>query len=251
MNYFLYELKRTMFSRKVSIAIILTFIFMIIGGAEYIFNNYFDINAVYLYKYAYSDGTISLFVFAAPIIACIPFATSYIEERESNFLKYIYIKITPLKYAIIKVIINSFLGGVVLLFGLGSFLILCIVLKGVDSTGMITLNNSISNIYSGSPLAYILIELLQTFVFGAVFATICLAISTFTNNKYLAVVFTFFLYMVIGVITSNNFPYLNIQILYDLSLYPEIGVFYRYIYALCIFIVSIITIGIRICMEDK
>lgn len=251
MKYFLSEFKRSVISSKTLLAIILTFICMLIGGSEYIFTNIFDVGAIYIYKYAYSDGTISLIVFLAPIIACIPFATSYITERESNFTQYIYTKLQPGKYIAIKIFLNAFLGGFVLLCGAGLFLIFIILLKGFNINDLITLNNSISNIFEISPLIYILIELLQLFIFGVVLSTLCLVISEFVRNKYLSVVCTFFIYMIIGVTSSGYCHYLNIQMLYDLSIYPEIGILYRLLYATLLLVVSIGIFFVRVNSKEK
>src|SRR3712207_7984004 len=39
-------------------------------------------------------------LFRSPILACLPFVDSYLNDVESGTLKYIYTKITPMKYAI-------------------------------------------------------------------------------------------------------------------------------------------------------
>lgn len=240
MSYFIFEFKRSLISLKTLLAIIITFISLLVGGFEYIFDNSFNIGYIYLFKYAYSDGTISILAFTAPIIACIPFATSYIIEKESNLTNYIYVKISSIKYILIKFFLNLFLGGFVLFSGTVLFVLFIMILKGYNPSDSITLNHSLEYIYYFNPLIYILIEISLLYVFGMVISTICLVISNFFKNKYFAIVCTFFIYMLIGITTSGYLPYLNIQNLYDLSLNGDINIFYRLIYALFILIISLL-----------
>ncbi len=251
MNYFVSELKRALISYKTLIAIIITFISLLIGGFEYLFNDSFDIGAIYLYKYAFSDGTISILVFAAPIIACLPFATSYATERESGFLSYIYVKTTPRKYILTKYILTAFLGGFVLFVGTFLFFIFTLSLKGLNPNDVITLNRSLEKVYLFNPLLYIFIEMTFTFIFGMVASTTCLVISDFFKNKYFAIVCTFFLYMLIGITTSTIIPYLNIQIVYDISLYNYIGIPYILLYALLILLLNLFIILKKVNLKEK
>src|SRR3712207_9304047 len=70
----------------------------------------------YLFTWA-TRGFIGTF---APILVCLPFADSYLDDVDSGMQKYLYIKITRLKYGVIKLFVNGLLGGLVLL--IGSFL---------------------------------------------------------------------------------------------------------------------------------
>jgi hypothetical protein len=47
---------------------------------------------------------------------------------------------------------------------------------------------------------YIFILIVLSFIFGMIYATIGLAISAFTNNKYLAIIFPFFVYLIPAII---------------------------------------------------
>lgn len=234
MSYFLYELKTNLYSTKIIIGIFLVFICLWIGGAEYIFSS-FPVGGIYLYKYAFSDGTNSIFVFTAPIIACIPYATSYIDELNSGFTNNIILKLELKKYILIKIIISVFLGGLILLIGCSLFFIFCIILKGINGNE-ITLNDSIAYLYYQSPIKYMVIEIFQIFTFGCVFSSICLMISAFLKNKYLAITATFFVYLSIGIITFDILPMLNLQLLYDISLGPSISIIYRIIYGVLMII---------------
>lgn len=253
MNYFLYELKRSFKSSKTLISILLTFVCLIIGGSEYLFNKLYDVGAIYIYKYSVSDGTISLLVFTASIICCIPFATSYSVEKESHTFQYISTKISPVKYIFIKYIINMFIGGSVLFIGSFLFYIFAFIIKGYNASDSILFNNSIQNIYLNSKFIYILIEMFFLFIFGSVISTICLVISDFIKNKYLSIVVTFFIYIFTSIITSNlSLPYLNMQILYGLSSYNNnISIFYRLGYALFLLLVSLLILIIRFISKEK
>lgn len=251
MNYFMFEFKRIAFSKKPMFAIILTFICLIIGGDEYIFSNISSSGASYLFKYAYSDGVKSLLVFLAPMIACIPYATSYIEEKSSKKLEYILLKITPKKYSITKIILSSFFGGIVLFIGAGLFYIFCILLKSLNENDIITFNTSIEHIFIKSQIQYIFIEISMLFLFGVVMSTLCLSISTILKNKYLAVISTFLIYIVVNIVTGSILSNLSLVLLYDISMSSEIGILYRMLYALVIFSVLSILFYININKKEN
>src|SRR3712207_7569766 len=77
----------------------------------------------YLFTWS-TRGFIGIF---APILVCLPFADSYLDDVDSGMQKYLYIKITRLKYGVIKLFVNGLLGGLVLL--IGSFLSFLIFLS--------------------------------------------------------------------------------------------------------------------------
>ena len=82
-------------------------------------------------------------------------------------------------------------------------------------------------------------------------STLCLSISTILKNKYLAVISTFLIYIVVNIVTGSILPNLSLVLLYDISMSSEIGILYRMLYALVIFSVLSILFYININKKEN
>lgn len=162
----------------------------------------------YLFMQAHhgSTGIISL---VAPLLVAIPYVSSYYVDKKSGFLKYVLLRTERRKYIISRLISNALTGGSVLCL---SFLVILAVLYVLDPSPSDLGSwhrGAFSNLYNEKVLDYIFVLIGQSFIFGATYATLGLAVSPYVNNQYFAIVFPFFVYFLPGII----FPSLSLDYL--------------------------------------
>ncbi len=206
------DFKRAFFSYPYLIAILLT-----LGGCVYglyeelivgMEQPHFNYGYAYLFLWAH-DGPRGVTGLVAPLLVAIPFASSYYLDKKSGFLKYIYLRTERRKYIISRLFSNAVVGGSVLFF---SFLILLAVLfilrPGPSDPGEIS--GAFSSVYYQNELAYLFILIGISFLFGATYATLSLAVSAYVNNQYIAIVLPFFVYFLpIFILNIFSLDYLD------------------------------------------
>jgi hypothetical protein len=237
MSYFFYEFRRAITSKNFLIVYVIGFISLFIGGFEFLSTDI--VGSTYIFSYAYDSGTMCTFIFLAPIIASVPFSMSYIFENEEYFSNYIYIRMSKLKYFTIKFVINSLIGGLTIFLSTFSYYILVLAIRGVNSKDLFSMNigGDYLALYNKNQILCMLVVVSLTSIFGYVFASFSLAISTFIKNKYLTIIIPFAIYLFSGMFLYN-YEKLNLQVLYSLRLFPNVSIFYRIIYSLILVLIS-------------
>ncbi len=133
------------------------------------------------------------FGFLAALLATLPFADTFLEDLNQGFLRLIVQRTPYRKYLIAKILAVALAGGLSLLLA-----VLIVFLAGLSSPGdwKTMTSSSGSAFYVGepqgplglsytlSPIFYLLYLLASAFGFGAVYALMGLAISTFIHNRY-------------------------------------------------------------------
>lgn len=135
------------------------------------------------------DAYSTIFFMTLPILVTIPYADSYWIDKHSGFAKIIYTKSRKIEYVISKYITNFIVGGLViiipLIFNLYILFMMMPAIKPSIFSNFELAKNMFSNLYYFHPYMYLLIYLFMSFVFGGVYASIGLAVSTFCKNKFL------------------------------------------------------------------
>ncbi len=202
-SYFASEIRRAILSRSFLVGIALA----VAGMAAYIlpkFEFYPDLaemgrtGAQFWFIWMH-DGYTSLF---ASVIATIPFAVSYAQERNSGFSRFVLQRLSVFRYSVVKLVSNALAGGLVL--ALPSAAALIWVTATFPMTPRIELNPSIffSNLPPPEPLVYMSLQVMAVFLYGALSATVGLAASVLFRNAFYANVFPFTLGMVFGFVFS-------------------------------------------------
>ncbi|APF25353.1 ABC-2 transporter family protein [Clostridium sporogenes] len=130
-----------------------------------------------------------------PLLACIPFVSTYLEDKKSGFNKYQIIRTNYKKYIISKLIV-TFISGFVVIFSISviSFFIITLISSG---------DNFRSIFYDGIFLERVSREHFNLFVIiytiivsfmGGVYASIGLSISSLIDNVLVAIIFPFTIY---------------------------------------------------------
>lgn len=157
----------------------------------------------------------------APLIVCIPAATSYVIDKKSGFLNYIFIKLKKKEYFKIRFAVNALIGGLTILIPETVMLIFMVIRHGINNKHLPDIGGAFGGIYQISKPSYAVIILIMTFIFGIVFSTFALGISAIVENKYLTILLPYVYVIISGtifeVIGFNKFAYLNVVVLFNIS----------------------------------
>lgn len=166
-----------------------------------VFNSYIGFTISSAWSYVY------YMVF--PLIAALPYASSYLSDRKSGYIKLIYTKTKRFYYLLAKLIAVFLSGGVAvtlpLLFNLW-VTALCVPSIIPDiSTGFFPIfgDSFAADIYYMHPYVYTAIYNLIIFVVSGVFCTSALAFSYLLKYSSIVLVSPFFLYILISFISSS------------------------------------------------
>ncbi|CEK36221.1 membrane-spanning protein,ABC-type transport system involved in multi-copper enzyme maturation, permease component,ABC-2 family transporter protein [[Clostridium] sordellii] len=129
-----------------------------------------------------------IFFIALPVLATVPYSDSYWIDKNSGFIKNLLTRVKKSDYFISKYITSFIIGGISVIIPLiFNLYILFMTLPSVNPTifsKLEPIRNMIQNWYYFHPYMYILAYLFMTFMFGGVYASIGLAVSTFCKNKF-------------------------------------------------------------------
>ena len=218
---FLAELKRAIFRKKFMLFIMFGILIILLGSIaklkDYIFFNFNapDLNTAELQrtardmvrkgfnKYSVWFSMFKYYTIAVPILAAIPFSTSFIDDKKFKIIQFIDIRINHKKYATYKFLVNGIAGGltVSLPIILGSIFINIFFSGNIDefyakgAYGGLISYLVIENFY-----LYMFIHVLILFSFGFVYSSIALAISTKLEKKFAVLLFPLLFFIISTVI---------------------------------------------------
>lgn len=248
--FFKSELKRAILSKNMAFAIFICIVsFFLNFDFIYSLFTYSVRGVTYFYNLSVYWGIIS-FLFL--IIATIPFATSYLEDYSSGYYSSVKDKIGGFKYVITKFVVNFIAGGLVIFIPFVLFFLFLLVLKGVslrDLDYATEVNISLRHIFEHSQVQYMLLNIILSSIAGATFSTVALAVSIYTKNKHLVMVFPFLCYIASAIILSDY--NLNLQMIFNLDTDINLSMTYRLIYALFVVLVSISVFIIKYILDEK
>ncbi|MEF9992476.1 MAG: hypothetical protein RR835_08630 [Peptostreptococcaceae bacterium] len=246
-NYYQTELRKSFYSKQFLLATIFSFICLCIGGIEYL-SGYLDSSTVgsfYLFMDSYSSGFYSVLIFLSPIICSIPFALSYLDEKESNKFEIIIKEVGLKKYIKSKLIANMLSGGMALSISLILYYLFLITIKGIipSDINYYDLNQNLGAFIANNQFAYILVEIIFAFIFGATFANLTFCMSFIVKDKCLSIFSSMFFYMLSSVVLSRFSDYLNSQIIYSFSSSINIGILPRIVHAFILNIIYVLILA--------
>lgn len=154
---------------------------------------------------------LSIIITVFPLLASVPYADSYIEEKKSGFLKSILLRQNKSKYLIRKFLINFAIGGIAsivpLVLNLLVYFSLLPAIKPNLYFGNIPIISFLPDLYINHPLVYIILRIGNCFIFGGIFASIALTCSLFVENRYIIIGIPFFIYTILDIVLDT----LNLQ----------------------------------------
>ncbi len=234
--------KRAILNVGMFFAIIMVFIILFRTFITYdLFNIGKEMDVISLLTYPFAMST---FVPFACIFPVLPYAFTYLEEKNSGYYKYILMRCGVKKYIFNKIFFTGLSGGISLLIPF-TFIF---IIAGVCSQQVST--EFFPYMYIGKiwePYLYIFggklvlfLRLILIFLFGVLWAEIALLISTIISNRYIVFVVPFVIYQISWMILPGIInPVILFRADFDQREYINIV---SPFFVQCIFIVAIIFI---------
>ncbi len=199
------DLKRSLLNPGMALAIGITLLMFV----ESLYSNG-------LFPLKYSGGellsnyqvpmALSSYVQFACVFPMLPYAFSYLEEKNSGYVKYILQRMSPMKYIVNKIFWCGISGGMACVVP-SVFLFIYLNLISDPSTKVLAEN--VDMIWD--PYCYIwggnfvlLLKLVVLFMFGVLWAEITLLISLFIHNRYIVFVIPFMIYIMTWMLLPGN-----------------------------------------------
>ncbi|WP_459500643.1 hypothetical protein [Bacillus sp. C1] len=163
------------------------------------------------YKWiGFRDNEMDVYFLLMPVIASLPFSTSYNSDKADGFKVFISKEISIFPYLYTKYIVTFFSGGILYTFPFLFSLLLCklTIPNGIPnlSSEIISNNGMFASIYFDSPIAYIFIYIGINFMFAGLMAVLGLAASILYKRDYMAILFPFVVSSLPYVILNTIFP---------------------------------------------
>lgn len=212
------ELKRAFINRFFAISVLIGSIISVLQTVDASLSYAFDINLEYdIYPISVFNSYIGLSMTSVwtyvlfmifPLIASLPYASSYLSDVKGGYVKTIFIKTKKVYYFLAKLLAVFLSGGTVVLLPLIINLLLtalCVPAVIPDiSVGTFPIfgDSFAADLYYTHPFIYILMYDLIIFVTSGVLACTALAFSHFIKYKYVVTLSPFLLFMAISFISS-------------------------------------------------
>jgi len=150
-----------------------------------------------------------LFFLIIPVLAAYPFGDSFFQDKETGYIKNLLMRTNNKDYCIAKFFAVFLSGGIVVVAPLILNLLVTMLfypsLLPDPVTGMFALWDDTlwCLIFLHHPYLYVTIYMGLNFIFGGLFATICLPFSYLLGNRYIVLLVPFIISLVLLVIPSG------------------------------------------------
>lgn len=164
-----------------------------------------DVNILEVYISLFAFSPFAVF---AGLFPGIPYAYSYIEERNCGYLKYIEIRMSRVRYRWQKIFYTGLSGGISLSMPVIFVFILLDIITGnatpqnYPSIMLDTIWKPYIFIWGGRFV--LLLKTILTFLFGVMWAELSLLCSLIVKNKYIAFVLPFVIYEVSWLLVTQT-----------------------------------------------
>lgn len=163
------------------------------------------------YKWiGFRDNEMDVYLLLMPVIASLPFSTSYNSDKSDGFKSFISREIPIFPYLFTKYIVTFFSGGILYIFPFLFSLLLCklTIPDGMPplTSEIINNNGMFASLYYTSPITYISLYIGINFLFAGLMAVLGLAASIWSKKDYMAILFPFAVSSLPYVILNVIFP---------------------------------------------
>lgn len=207
MSYFIYELKLSLKSKLFIFAMILSFLSIVFG----ILGNRLLIEmeeGLTLFFSGFSFSTSSLLPLLAPLIAALPMGNTYLNDQQNNMITAIFVRMTKKKYFFIKFFSVGVMGSLVIVLPLIClFLLNLLIYPSSAPAYMGEIGGPFSTIFKENQRLYAGLLILNSGLFGFIYANIGFVSSIFIKNKYITAFFPLIIYF----FPSFIFPLLHLD----------------------------------------
>lgn len=204
-GYLKAEIKKAIFSLKTVLTVILILGCVLVelcAGGEFGIN-IFTNNGVFIMMKILSIGMVGSLAFMIPLIAVIPYSTTYKEEKEDGFINFLLTRISKKKYITVKILVNICVTGGIFLVTLLGVYISILLIKGFPEIELMQkFGGLFSGIYIKNPGLYPILVIVGMTFFVICFSIFSLGLSTIVNNKYVAMVLPAIIYYICPLLSS-------------------------------------------------
>ena len=230
------ELRRALTSKSFFAALGLAFAALLIGGMDYFADIFVRMSdgsvsvGTYIEKFliSFAYGVSSLFSVLFPVLAIVPYATSYRGEIDSGYQKLMILKASRWTYRASKMMAAVCSGFLALFLPSFCWLMICRFLIGTGSVKYPILHgvDFLPQIYEAQPFLYGVIHTLNAGIQGAVFALLGMGLSAVVHNRYLAALLPFCYCLFSAIVLDVNYRALNAMVLVAIDGYVNHAIGY-------------------------
>jgi len=169
----------------------------------------------YFNSYDAWRSAIDAFILFAPFAATLPYADSYLRDRNQGFARYVLMRTMHRRYLISKFFINGLVGGIavalpmIVFFGF-TLTLYPRTLPPISATAYsdewMRSPGFLGTFYALHPTFYIFARIILGFLFGFTCATLGMAVAAFVHSRYIILAFPFtfsliynFIFAILGV----------------------------------------------------
>lgn len=155
-----------------------------------------------------------LFFLILPLLATLPFGTSYFTDKSNGYIKDIYMRTPRKKYLMAKYIATFFSGGMAVVVPLLVNLVGCMMLlpnllpQGISPGNLIQPKMMFCEILYYDPTIYMLSFIIIDFILAGIFACLGLTSSFITDYKIVVLICPFFIQLFIKTICEMFLDYM-------------------------------------------
>ncbi|WP_027964956.1 hypothetical protein [Halalkalibacillus halophilus] len=203
------ELKKSIFSSRFLLVFVLVIFLIVAAGYDQInfalSAGFDDMGALYFFTLGHASPT-SLLGVLAPIIVTIPYAHTYALERNTGFIREISFRVEKRKYLWAKFWANFVTGGLIIFLPLSIIYVIYIIVFGVypfpnPSAG------PLGHLAVESPTIYGFFIIIISTIFGAVYASIGIAVSSLFHKTIISHIVPFMVFLLPAFI----FPFIGLD----------------------------------------
>lgn len=196
MFYLILEIKRALKGNLFYISLVLNAVCLLIG----IWEMKLTISVDKGYAFFYSGiilGGFTMITLLAPAIAALPFSGSFLQDTEHHFIRGVFNRTKCLNYYWRKIISTGISGALALTLPLVGLLLINLLFFGNHHPNIGSLVGPFSEFYKQKQdLVYILFIILNSGLFGFIYANLGLVATLFIPKPYVAIGIPLIVYMV-------------------------------------------------------
>lgn len=190
-----------------------------------------------------------------PVLAVLPYAGSFCQERKSGYCKNVLVRTGRFKYMVAKYISSFLAGGTAVTLPILINLMWTFTYKayqkpmpGGNTNLTFGSGELLGKLYFQNPFLYCGLYLIAIFIFCGGMAAVTLLVSTVCGNIFTVMLIPF----LINIFTTITVSYKKASYLYSSFLDPSIGG-YKYVYGIvvCIAIVAVTFVGSTILQRKR
>lgn len=240
-TYFKLELKKTIFSLRTIISILIILALLMI---PYLEERAFPHPGLDGVDYFIKILHFSYIGFIGPVVAGLIYSTSIIKDKESGFINKLLEVINIKTYFTVKLAVNTLITFVVFAVSHGILILYLIISFGVSNTVVKDIGSgAFTGVYEVSKISYIIIMLLVISLSSAAFSSFILGVITATQKKFIAYILPACYVIITGIFfevwSLNNIVDFNVTELFNLTINQTTQVFGVIIYDLILMLLGV------------